>query len=57
MFARSSRPIPKIADMSAADCYEAFMHASESFKKASGEDRNIIGCYIDGVLDAYLELQ
>jgi len=43
--------------MSAADCYEAFMHASESFKKASGEDRNIIGCYIDGVLDAYLELQ
>jgi hypothetical protein len=53
----SSKPVPRIHEMSVADCYEAFMHASASFKKADDEDRRIIGCYIDGVLDAYNELQ
>ena len=52
----SNKPVPKIHDMSVADCYEAFMHASASFKKATGTDRQLIGVYLDGILDAYNEL-
>jgi len=57
LFARTPQPIPRVADMSVADCYEAFMYASESYKKASGTDRAIIGVYIDDVLDSYLAMQ
>jgi hypothetical protein len=57
LFALVFRPIPKVVEMNAADCQEAFLHASESFRNATGTDRQIIGVYVDDILDQYLALQ
>ncbi|WP_158564070.1 hypothetical protein [Jiangella anatolica] len=53
----SHKPTPQVREMSVADCYEAFMHASETYRNSEAVDRWKIGPYLDAILDQYLELQ
>lgn len=57
LFVFVRRQIPSVEQMSADECREAFMHASESWRNANPVDQEKIGRYIDDVLDQYNALQ
>lgn len=57
LFVSVRRRLPQVSQMDASECREAFLHASESWRRSEAVDRFKIGKYIDSVLDAWLELQ
>ena len=48
----------RLDDISTNDLFEAYGHATMALKSAKSDiDRGVILCFIDGILDLYLEDQ